>query len=447
MASTPTATPDDRARLTRWAVVMAAAIVFAVVVAVVLVQRYRSAPSTTEPPAEQASSETASTSQGTSSSSEPTSSTASTSSTETQPPAADTTSPADPSSTTSRESTTSSSENPPPPVALAELALRDLPPGTRVTLDDSPIGTVGSDGRLARANITPGRHTLQFSMKGYDTLTLTRDFTTAQPLTLGPADIKLTRTAPILELQADPGTEIVIAQGGRTIQQLKGPSKVPLPEGSYDLSAKGPAGVVTSTRVAMPASGTMAVDVRTLIVSGMERFDRTGWTEADSWVTRRGGNYVLYNRTGDEGTISFTVRLDRSGNPFSSGARLNWVVGFADSRNYILLQLDKDSFYRQAVVNSVPHSATKKDHDIPNNVPYVNLRVQLLGSRLVHEFSTRANEWRTLDAWATAAVPVTGTRSLLNGQFGFFLPGDEEIAISNFLYYPPVRAVRTPPAR
>jgi hypothetical protein len=327
------------------------------------------------------------------------------------------------------------------------LALRDLPPGTRVTLDDSPIGTVGSDGRLARANITPGRHTLQFSMKGYDTLTVTRDFTAAQPLTLGAADIKLTRTAPILELQADPGTEIVIAQGGRTIQQLKGPSKVPLPEGSYDLSAKGPAGVVTSTRVAMPASGTMAVDVRTLIVSGMERFDRTGWTEADSWVTRRGGNYVLYNRTGDEGTISFTVRQDRSGNPFSSGARLNWVVGFADSRNFILLQLDKDSFYRQAVVNSVPHSATKKDHNIPNNVPYVNLRVQLLGSRLVHEFSTRPNEWRTLDAWATAAVPVTGTRSLLNGQFGFFLPGDEEITISNFLYYPPVRPTRTAPVR
>jgi len=448
-----TSTKDDRARLPRWALVMAAAVVLAVIGAVILVQRYRSSPST-EPPTEQWSSGapsnsqgTASSSQGTSSSSEPTSSTASTSSTETQPPAADTTSPADPSSTTSRESTTASSENSSPPPALAAVALRDLPPGTRVTLDDSPIGTVGSDGRLARANIPPGRHTLQFTMKGYDTASVTRDFSAAQPLTLTAADIKLTRTAPVLELQADSGTEIVIAQGGRTIQQVRGPSKIPLPEGMYDLSAKGPAGVVNSTRVAMPAAGTMAVDVRSLIVSGMERFDRAGWTESDSWVTRRGGNYVLYNRTGDEGTISFTVRLDRSGNPFSSGARLNWVVGFADSRNYILLQLDKDSFYRQAVVNSVPHSTTKKDHDVPNNVPYVNLRVQLLGGRLVHEFSTRPNDWRTLDAWATAAVPVTGTRSVLNGQFGFFLPGDEEITISNFLYYPPARPNRTAPAR
>ena len=434
-----TSTRDDRARPTRWAVVMATAIVFVVIVAVVLVQRYRSTPSP-EPASTSAAAPTTSTA-----TTGPTTTPASgeTSSPEPVTVAAPEVVPA-PGAPTAPATLTPATTAPP---ANAELALRDLPPGTRVTLDNTAIGTVGSDGRLARADIPPGRHTLQFTMKGYDTASVTRYFSAAQPLTLTAADIKLTRTAPVLELQADSGTEIVIAQGGRTIQQVRGPSKIPLPEGMYDLSAKGPAGMVNWTRVAMPAAGTMAVDVRSLIVSGMERFDRAGWTESDSWVTRRGGNYVLYNRTGDEGTISFTVRLDRSGNPFSSGARLNWVVGFADSRNYILLQLDKDSFYRQAVVNSVPHSATKKDHDIPNNLPYVNLRVQLLGGRLVHEFSTRPNEWRTLDAWATAAVPVTGTRSLLNGQFGFFLPGDEEIAISNFLYYPPVRAVRTPPAR
>jgi hypothetical protein len=73
--------------------------------------------------------------------------------------------------------------------------------------------------------------------------------------------------------------------------------------------------------------------------------------------------------------------------------------------------------------------------------------VQLIGSRLVHEYSTKPNEWRTLDAWATAAVPVTSTRSLLDGRFGFFLPGDEEITISNFLYYPPARAAATAPGR
>jgi cytoskeletal protein RodZ len=444
-ADTSRSSTDDRAKLARWAVVIAAAAVFAIVLTFVLVQRYRSTPATSDSQAETARSETTSTAQEKTSPSEPTSSTASTSSTETPPPAAETSSTAKPATPIS-ESTTSR-EKPPQP-AFAELTLQQLPPGTRVTLDNNAIGTVGSDGRLARSNIAPGRHTLQFSVKGYDPVTVTREFGSARLVTLTAADIKLTRTPSTLDLQADPATETVIAQNGRTLQQVKGAVKVPLAEGTYDISAKGPAGVVSSVRVSIPAGGgAVPVDLRALIVSGMERFDRTGWTQSEAWVTRRGGNYVLYNRSGDEGTISFTVRLDRNGNPFSSGARLNWVVGFADSRNYILLQLDKDSFYRQAVVNSVPQSATKKDHDIPNNVPYVNLRVQLIGSRLVHEYSTKPNEWRTLDAWATAAVPVTSTRSLLDGRFGFFLPGDEEITISNFLYYPPARAAATAPGR
>jgi beta-xylosidase len=148
---------------------------------------------------------------------------------------------------------------------------------------------------------------------------------------------------------------------------------------------------------------------------------------------------VLYNRNTREGTISFTVRLDRSGNPFSSGAQLSWVVGFADSRNYVLLRLDKEAFYRSAIVNSVPQQQTTIKHRIPTNVPYVNLRAQMFGNRLVHEYSTQPNLWHDLDAWGTAGVPTTRPRGLLDGQFGFFLPAAEEVTISNFYFYPPTK--------
>jgi beta-xylosidase len=137
--------------------------------------------------------------------------------------------------------------------------------------------------------------------------------------------------------------------------------------------------------------------------------------------------------------------MDRAGNPFSSGSRLNWVVGYADSTNYILLQLDKDAFYRSVVSNGTPQPPTRLEHSIPSNVPYVNLRVQLAGDRLVHEYSTQPNVWQTLDNWSTAGAPATATRRLLDGRFGFFLPGAEEIAISNFRYYPP--APSSPQAR
>ena len=57
-------------------------------------------------------------------------------------------------------------------------------------------------------------------------------------------------------------------------------------------------------------------------------------------------------------------------------------------------------------------------------------------SAVVHEYSTQPNVWMTLDTWSSAGAGAT--RELLDGRFGFFLPGAEEIAISNFRYYPPM---------
>jgi hypothetical protein len=308
-----------------------------------------------------------------------------------------------------------------------------------VLLDESPIGTVGTDGALSYSGISPGRHTLKFEGRGYEPLTLSRDFVAEQTVSLSSADVKLARVPTMIDVQTDAGTEVTITQAGRTIHQLKASARISLPEGVYEMAAKGPAGV-TSTRPLTVAAGTpMTLDVRNLIVTGMERFDPAGWTSADAWMTRRGGNFVLYDRTGSQGTISFTIRMDRNGNPFSSGSRLNWVVGYADSTNYVMLQLDKDAFYRSVVSNGTPQPPTRLEHTIPSNVPYVNLRVQLVGNRLVHEYSTQSNVWQTLDNWSTAGAPAPATRGLLDGRFGFFLPGAEEIFVSNFRYYPEAR--------
>jgi hypothetical protein len=307
-----------------------------------------------------------------------------------------------------------------------------------VLLDETPIGSVGADGALSYGGIAPGRHTLKFEGRGYEPLTLSRDFVADQTVTLSSADVTLTRLPTTIDVRTDSGIEVTITQGGRTIQQLKASARISLPEGAYELAVKGPVGVTTTRPLKVSAGGPTTIDVRSLIVTGMERFEPAGWNSADAWMTRRGGNFVLYDRTGSLGTISFTIRMDRNGNPFSSGSRLNWVVGYADSTNYVLLQLDKDAFYRSVVINGTPQPPTRLEHSIPSNAPYVNLRVQLAGNRLVHEYSTQSNVWQTLDNWSTAAAgAATAKRELLDGRFGFFLPGAEEVAISNFRYYPP----------
>ena len=401
----PAPVKQTRSRSTMWAAI-AASVVVAIVVVWVEVQPNRVAPVQSAPPPAQ---------------------------TTVTPPTGDT-APATP----PPAAVDASAATPSPAAAesLATLSLKQLPPGTRVLLDDALIGTVGSDGTLSKS-VPPGRHALQFSMRGYDTVTITQEFTAAQTLNLTRADLKLTRSPVTVELAADPGTDITITQSSKPVQQQVGPGKVSLPEGSYELLVKGPANVASSRPLSVSGPGGQVVDVRSLVVSGMERFDMTGWTRQDAWFTRRGGNFVLYGRPLREGTISFTVRLDRNGNPFSSGSRLDWVVGYLDSRNYVQMQIDKDNFYRSVIANAAPQPATRIEHHIPTNGAYVNMRVRVTGTQLVHEYSVRENVWQTIDSWnATGPDPK---RSLIDGSFGFFLPGAEEVAISNFLFYPPSR--------
>src|SRR5262249_22306923 len=136
------------------------------------------------------------------------------------PKAAGTAAPAPAESQPPATGDSSSSAAPATAQHTAELVLRQLPPGTRVLLDNALVGTVGSDGTLSHAGIPPGPHTLQISLRGYETITLTKDFTTASAVALTAEDVKLTKLPSTLDLRADPGTEVTVEQGGRTIRQV-----------------------------------------------------------------------------------------------------------------------------------------------------------------------------------------------------------------------------------
>ena len=102
-----------------------------------------------------------------------------------------------------------------------------------------------------------------------------------------------------------------------------------------------------------------------------------------------------------------------------------------------MLQLDKDGFYRSELVagNPVPGSVLRIEHRIPTNVPFVHLSTEISNSRVVQQYSLDGTTWRPLDTWERPA----SARPLANGRFGFFLPGTEELFVSNFSYQPPSR--------
>ncbi len=324
----------------------------------------------------------------------------------------------------------------PPAPAPASLVLQQLPAGAEVVLDGAAIGTVDQVGTLSYSGISPGPHTLSVSMRGFAPATITREFAAGQTLVLSSTDVGLRRTDATIDLVADTDTQITISQGGQAIQTFTGGRKVPLSDGTYEIAARGPSGIPTLQTLTVAGGTSRTVNLRN-IAAGMEGFDLTTWTKSDNWYTRRGGAMVIYERRNSNGRFTFTIRLDQSGNPFSSGARLTWTVGFIDNTNYVMLQLDKDSFYRSELVsgNPVPSSILRAEHRIPTNVPFVHLSTEVSNSRVVQQYSLDGTTWRPLDTWERPA----SARPLANGRFGFFMPGNEELFVSNFAYHPPSR--------
>ncbi len=59
---------------------------------------------------------------------------------------------------------------------LATLTLDHLPPNSQISLGDTPIGTVGPDGTLSYANVSPGTHSIVVAVPGYETERFDRKF-------------------------------------------------------------------------------------------------------------------------------------------------------------------------------------------------------------------------------------------------------------------------------
>jgi len=321
------------------------------------------------------------------------------------------------------------------PTKSAMIVMSGLVAGVQVTIDGTPAGTTDREGNLTIPQVTLGNHTLQFSRRGYDALTVVRPITEGGEVTLTAADVVLKPSPASLSINADPGTTVTVASAdGQIVRQVTGPSTLNVAAGTYTVVSTGAANVPISQTVSLGNGERKAV--RAAVVSGMERFDRLNtWMRDQSWFSHRGGGFVLYDRAHESGRITFTVMADRSRNPFSNGPRLKWVVGFVDQQNYVLVQLDDRNLYRTEVVNGKPRAEVRTPHSIRSNGRFVYLSAEVNGTRLVHQYSQDGKTWRSLDSWDRPAGDAT-TPPLSDGKFGFYLPGSDQVSVSNFLFYP-----------
>jgi len=329
-------------------------------------------------------------------------------------------------------------EVPPPPVATSVLSIRQFPRGVEVFLNGTRIGVIGNDGAFSYAGIQAGNHNLQFTGRTIESTMISRRFAAGETMMLTPAEITLPPVLTAIRVSADEDAQVALVRDGAVLETFMGANTVRMAEGSYVMTVRGPAGIVTSRPVKVSAGVPQTVDANAILVRGLERFDQAGWRVADSWVSRKGGGLVLYGQTTTIGAFRFTVRLDGSGNPFSSGDRLTWFVGYVNDRNHVRFEMDRRTFYRSDRVNGRERTV-EITHGISPSLPFVHLSVELSGTSVVHRFSTDGSTWQVMDAWTKATTPGppdAGRRTPFDGKFGFYVPGKDEIFISNFVYDP-----------
>ena len=111
----------------------------------------------------------------------------------------------------------------------------------------------------------------------------------------------------------------------------------------------------------------------------------------------------------------------------TKGRVLQWVVNYTNPKNYVLFQMDDKNFYRAVI-----HNGEKSDEVI---VPYKGdkksfraVHVRVGPTEVVHQIK-EGERWRVLDRWTQPG------ENLSKGKFGFYLPGNDEVALGSFVQY------------
>lgn len=260
-----------------------------------------------------------------------------------------------------------------PQPQLASLELSGAQPGMQVLLDGTAVATVGDDGTAKAPGISTGDHTIELKREGSQPKQLQRSFGAGATVTLTGPDVALAKTPPpAAATPAAPPTD----KAGKTEEPP------------------------TALAAAEAESSTMPASIH------------------------HGGGFLIYHTTNSPGHYVFTMQLRRGGG-FLKSKRLQWFVGYQNTRNYILFQVDGKHFIVRQVVDGKGEDLRKEAFDVdPEGYVQIDMAVK------PHSVDTRL---RPNDgAWQDMGS-VTGITSDLTqgGKFGVLISGNDEIGVSS----------------
>ncbi len=303
---------------------------------------------------------------------------------------------------------------------LASLTIQGGAPGTAVLVDQTPVGTVQSDGTLSVSTINPGDHTVELRKERFKPRQLKKHFVAGGAISLAAADVALEAASGELKITFAPADAKVALVKGDLLTVVTSGVPLNLAAGTYTLTARTADSFTRSSTLEVMAGQSRTLDLA-LAPSGMSKWDNPGaWKkEGDSFI-RKGGDFVLYNDGAASSTFVFSAMP-------AKGRLLQWVLNYSDPKNYVLFQMDENNFYRTVIHNGqktdaiiVPHKGDKKS--------FRTLHVRVSATEIVHQVK-QGYSWTVLDRCTQPGV------NLGLGKFGFYIPGNDEVAVSSFAHY------------
>jgi hypothetical protein len=308
------------------------------------------------------------------------------------------------------------------PPHLASLSIDGAVAGATVLIDGAPVGSVQPDGKFQIATISPGDHVIEFRKAGLNPKSLHKNFPAGSTVPVSGPEAAMEAMASQLKLIFTPADAVVtmVKNGESAPTSITSGTPVRVPPGTYQLTAS-VGNFHRSAPLELTAGESRTIGPLSLAPGGIEDFDdAAGWKSSQGWSIRRGGGFVLYKTSPTAGTFVFSAMLDK-------GHRLQWVFNYADDHNYALFQMDENYFYRSVVRGG----RTTEEAKIPFKTEKKKSRtfqIVVTPNSIVHRIQ-QGNAWAPLDSWNQSGS------NLSLGKFGFYLPGSDEVELSNFGHY------------
>jgi hypothetical protein len=310
---------------------------------------------------------------------------------------------------------------PQPRPSVASLTIRGGDPGTTVLVDQTLVGTIQSDGTLSVSTVNPGDHTVELRKERFKPRQFKKHFVAGEGISLIAADAALEAAPGEVKITFAPAdAKVAIVKAGELPTTVSSGVRLNLVAGTYTLTARTADTFTRSSTFEVIAGQAKTVDL-SLAPNGMSKWDDPGaWKREEDSYTRKAGDFVLYGVVPASGTFVFAAMP-------AKGHLLQWVLDYTDPKNYVLIQMDDNNFYRTVIRNGektnaiiVPDKGDKKS--------FRTLHVRVSPTEIVHQIR-HGDSWTVLDRWTQPGT------NLSLGRFGFYIPGNDQVALSRFAHY------------